>query len=395
MTRPIQFFETTLRDGEQTPGVNLFPHEKVRIAQALADMGFDTLDCGFPVSSKGEFEAVQLVARNVRNTQVMCIARANPKDVDTAWEAIHDAEAPAIIPFIGTSPLHREVKLKKSRAEILELAVGAVRQARKYTPDVDFACEDAFRTEPEFLIEIGRALAKEGLRYLTIPDTVGYATPLEFGALIKRLHEAVPEVKLSAHCHNDLGMAVANSLMAVLNGADRIDCCFNGLGERCGNAATEEVVMALLTRKDVFERDVTIDTTKIMQTSQLIAELTGMKTQWTKPIVGANAFSHGAGIHQDGILKDRRTYEIMTPQSVGRERSILALHKLSGHAGFKAAMADVGFGNLTDTQLQTAFERFKGMTEWKKSIEEMDLVALGRAVTLTEMVSRTEVAPYV
>ncbi len=380
MPRLISFFETTLRDGEQTPGVNLFPKEKVQIAQALADMGFDTLDVGFPVSSKGEFEAVQAVARTVRNTSIMAIARANPKDIDVCWEALKDGADPAIIPFIGVSPIHREAKLKKTRAEIKELVIGAIKHARQYTSQVDFAFEDAFRTEPDYLIELCRAAVEAGVRFCTIPDTVGYATPWEFGDLIKRLREEVPGVRLSAHCHNDLGLAVANSLAAVMNGAERVDCSFNGLGERAGNAATEEVVMALVTRKDVFEIEVKVDTTRISETSRLIASLTGMKPQWTKPIVGANAFAHGAGIHQDGMLKDRRTYEIMTPESVGLSNNRMAVHKLSGRAGFNAAMEQLGF-TFTPDQLNEAFDRFKTLTERKKSIEELDLIAIGEAVS--------------
>jgi 2-isopropylmalate synthase len=379
MPRTISFFETTLRDGEQTPGVNLFPNEKVQIAQALADMGFDTLDVGFPVSSKGEFEAVQAVARRVRNTSIMAIARANPRDIDVCWEALKDGENPAIIPFIGVSPIHRDAKLNKSREEIKDMIVEAIRHARQYTTQVDFAFEDAFRTEPEYLVELCQAAVGAGVRFCTIPDTVGYATPWEFGALIKRLKDEVPGVRLSAHCHNDLGLAVANSLAAVMNGAERVDCSFNGLGERAGNAATEEVVMALVTRKDFFDVEVNVDTTKITETSRIIASLTGMKPQWTKPVVGANAFAHGAGIHQDGVIKDRRTYEIMTPESVGLASNRLAVHKLSGRAGFNAAMEQLGF-HLTPDQLNDAFNRFKVLTEKKKSIEELDLIAIGEVV---------------
>lgn len=379
MPRTISFFETTLRDGEQTPGVNLFPTEKVQIAQALADMGFDTLDVGFPVSSKGEFEAVQAVARSVRNTSIMAIARANPRDIDVCWEALRDGESPAIIPFIGVSPIHREAKLNKSKAEIKEMIVGAIKHARQYTSQVDFAFEDAFRTEPDYLVELCQAAVEAGVRFCTIPDTVGYATPWEFAQLVKKLKDEVPSVRLSAHCHNDLGLAVANSLAAVMHGAERVDCSFNGLGERAGNAATEEVVMALMTRKDFFDIELKIDTTKITETSRLISNLTGMKPQWTKPIVGANAFAHGAGIHQDGMLKDRRTYEIMTPESVGLSSTRLAVHKLSGRAGFNAAMEQLGFRFSLD-QLNDAFNRFKQLTEKKKSIEEMDLLAIGEAV---------------
>lgn len=388
MPRPISFFETTLRDGEQTPGVNLFPAEKVQIAQALADMGFDTLDVGFPVSSKGEFEAVQAVARSVRNTSIMAIARANPRDIDVCWDALKEGANPAIIPFIGVSPIHREAKLNKTKDEIKEMVVGAIKHARQYTTQVDFAFEDAFRTEPDYLVELCQAAIAAGVRFCTIPDTVGYATPWEFSTLIKKLKDEVPGVRLSAHCHNDLGLAVANSLAAIVSGAERIDCSFNGLGERAGNAATEEVVMALATRKDFFEIELNIDTTKITDTSRLISNLTGMKPQWTKPIVGANAFAHGAGIHQDGMLKDRRTYEIMTPESVGLSSTRLAVHKLSGRAGFNAAMEQLGFRFSLD-QLNDAFNRFKLLTEKKKSIEELDLMIIGEAVCGPATVARS------
>ncbi|GAC1566333.1 MAG: hypothetical protein NVS3B14_07760 [Ktedonobacteraceae bacterium] len=311
--RIIKFYETTLRDGEQTPGVNYFPEEKLAIAQALADMGFDTLDCGFPISSPGEFEAVRLIASKVDNAEICAIARANPADIERAWEAVKIAAHSAIQPFISVSPLHRKVKLGKTREEVLELAKAAVAQGRSYTENVDFALEDTTRTEHDFILEVCETIIKEGVRFVTLCDTVGYSLPWEFGKLVADVKKEFPQARISAHCHNDLGLAVANALEGLRNGAERVDTCINGLGERAGNAASEEVVMAIKTRSADLGMDVRVDTTKIASTSRLIARLSGMQVQWTKPVVGQNAFSHGGGIHQDGVLKDKRTYEIMRP----------------------------------------------------------------------------------
>jgi 2-isopropylmalate synthase len=382
MTRMIKFYETTLRDGEQTPGVNYFAAEKLAIARALADMGFDTLDCGFPISSPGEVEAVQLIARNVRNAEICAIARANPADIDAAWEAVRDAAAPVIQPFISTSPLHRQVKLGKTRAEVLQLAKEAVARARHYTERVDFALEDTTRTEHDFILEVCDAIIGEGVRFVTICDTCGYALPWEFGQLIADLQREFPAIRISAHCHNDLGLAVANALDGLRNGAERVDTCFNGLGERAGNAATEEVVMAVRTRHADLDLDVRVDTTKIIATSRLIAQLSGMQPQWTKPIVGANAFAHGGGIHQDGVLKDARTYEIMTPESIGLTAADRRTHvgKLSGRAAFNEQMRQLGY-ELNRDQLNQGFELLKLLFMKKKMLEEMDLRRIGDAVT--------------
>jgi 2-isopropylmalate synthase len=372
--RIIKFYETTLRDGEQTPGVNYFPEEKLQIARALADMGFDTLDVGFPVSSPSEFEAVRLIATQIENAEICAIGRAVKGDIDAAWEAVKVAARPAIEPFISVSPIHRQVKLGKSRQEVLEMARTAVAYARTLTDAVDFALEDTTRTEHDFILEVCEAILKEGVRFVTICDTVGYALPWEFGQLIADLKREFPTIRISAHCHDDLGLAVANALEGLRNGAERVDTSFNGLGERAGNAATEEVVMAIRTRSADLGMDVKVDTTRIMPTSRLIAQYSGMQPQWTKAIVGQNAFSHGGGIHQDGVLKDARTYEIMTPESIGlsgADRRI-RMGKLSGRAALDAQMRELGY-TLEREQLNRAFEMAKLLLGKKRALEELDL----------------------
>lgn len=376
MTEPrlIKFYETTLRDGEQTPGVNYFPQEKLRIAQVLADMGFDTLDCGFPISSPGEFEAVRLIASTIENAEVCAIGRAVKADIDAAWEAVKIAAKPVIQPFVSVSPLHRKVKLGKTREEVLEMARVAVAHARTYIEKVDFALEDTTRTEHDFILEVCAALVKEGVRFVTLCDTVGYALPWEFGQLVAEVRKEFPGIRISVHCHNDLGLAVANALEGLRNGAERVDTSFNGLGERAGNAATEEVVMATRTRSSDLGLDVRVDTTKIATTSRLIAQLSGMAVQWSKPIVGKNAFSHSGGIHQDGILKDARTYEIMTPESVGLSAADRRLHvgKLSGRAALSAQLHELGY-DLEAEALNRAFNMAKLLLGKKKALEELDL----------------------
>ena len=372
--RIIKFFETTLRDGEQTPGVNYFPEEKLAIAQALADMGFDTLDCGFAISSPGEFECIRLIASKVRNAEICSIARTHPKDIERAWQAVKDAEKPVIHPFISVSPLHRQVKLNKTRDEVRELARTAVAQARSYTENVDFALEDSTRTEHDFILEVCEAILKEGVRFIAICDTVGFALPWEFGALIAEVRREFPQARISAHCHDDLGMAVANAIEGLRNGAERVDSCINGLGERAGNTATEDIVMALRTRSAELGLDVGIDTTKLVPTSRLVAKLSGMQPQWTKSVVGQNAFAHGGGIHQDGVLKDARTYEIMTPESIGLMPSDRRMYmgKLSGRAALAAQMRELGY-TLEKEQLNQAFDMAKLLLGKKKVLEELDL----------------------
>jgi len=382
--RIIKFYETTLRDGEQTPGVNYFPEEKLAIAQALADMGFDTLDCGFPISSPGEFEAVRLIASKVDNAEICAIGRANPADIEHAWEAVKVAAHPAIQPFISVSPLHRKVKLGKTREEVLELARRAVAQSRSYTENVDFALEDTTRTEHDFILEVCDAILKEGVRFVTLCDTVGYALPWEFGQLVADVKKEFPHIRISAHCHNDLGLAVANALEGLRNGAERVDTCINGLGERAGNAASEEVVMAIKTRSANLGMDVKVDTTKIISTSRLVEKLSGMHTQWTKPVVGRNSFSHGGGIHQDGVLKDASTYEIMTPESIGLTAADRRMHmgKLSGRAALDAQLSELGYA-LEKEQLNRAFDMAKLLLGKKKVLEEMDLRYIAETATST------------
>ena len=385
--RIIKFYETTLRDGEQTPGVNYFPEEKLAIAQALADMGFDTLDCGFPISSPGEFEAVRLIASKVDNAEICAIGRANPADIEHAWEAVKIAAHPAIQPFISVSPLHRKVKLGKTREEVLELARRAVAQSRSYTENVDFALEDTTRTEHDFILEVCDAILKEGVRFVTLCDTVGYALPWEFGQLVADVKKEFPHIRISAHCHNDLGLAVANALEGLRNGAERVDTCINGLGERAGNAASEEVVMAIKTRSANLGMDVKVDTTKIISTSRLVEKLSGMHTQWTKPVVGRNSFSHGGGIHQDGVLKDASTYEIITPESIGLTAADRRMHmgKLSGRAALDAQLSELGYA-LEKEQLNRAFDMAKLLLDKKKVLEEMDLRYIAETATSTTAV---------
>ncbi len=385
--RIIEFFETTLRDGEQTPGVNYFPEEKLQIATALADMGFDTLDCGFAISSPAEFECIRLIAEKVRNAEICSIARTHPADIDRAWEAVKDAEVPVIHPFVSTSPLHRQVKLGKSREEVLEMARTAVARARTYTANVDFALEDSTRTEHDFILEVCEAIVKEGVRFIAICDTVGFALPWEFGQLVAEVKREFPQARISAHCHDDLGLGVANAIEGLRNGAERVDTCINGLGERAGNAASEDVIMAIRTRSADLGLDVRVDTTKIIPTSRLVAKLSGMQPQWTKSVVGHNAFAHGGGIHQDGVLKDARTYEIMTPESIGLTAADRRMYmgKLSGRAALGAQMRDLGY-DLEKEQLNHAFDMAKLLLGKKKTLEEMDL----RYIAETAM-SRTAV----
>lgn len=398
MPRIVKFFETTLRDGEQTPGINYFAEEKLAIAQALADMGFDTLDCGFAISGEPEFECIRLIARTVHNAEIASIARCYPADVDRAWEAVKDATSSSIHPFISTSPLHREVKLGKNREEVLELARTAVARGRQYTPNVDFALEDTTRTEHDFILEVVDAVMKEGARFVTLCDTVGFALPWEFGQLVADVKREFPNARISAHCHDDLGLAVANALSGLRNGAERVDTCFNGLGERAGNAATEEVVMALRTRRADLDLDVKVDTTRIVPTSQLVARLSGMQPQWTKAIVGANAFAHGGGIHQDGVLKDARTYEIMRPEDIGLPPSERRMHvgKLSGRAALSSQLRELGY-DLTSDQLVRAFVLVKHVLGKKKVLEEMDLrrcadTAINPTATVEEMLVSVDAA---
>jgi 2-isopropylmalate synthase len=376
----VYIFDTTLRDGEQSPGISLSVRDKVEIAEQLARMGVDVIEAGFPVTSQGDFECVSSIAQQVRDISVCALARAVEGDIDRAWDAIRLAESPRIHTFIATSDIHIRHKLGKRHDEVLAMAEHAVRHARSYCPDVEFSPEDATRSDAAFLARVVRAAIDAGATTINIPDTVGYALPEEFAALIDALNEAIPEfgtgdVILSVHCHNDLGLAVANSLAAVAHGARQVECTVNGLGERAGNAAMEEIIMAL----DVRARDVGarsgINTREIWRTSQLVSNLTNYPIQFNKAIVGANAFAHSSGIHTDGMLKDRTTYEIMSPEVIGLTESRLVLGKTSGRAGFRAKLSELGH-ELPDEEFQAAFERFKDLADKKAEITDADIVAI-------------------
>ncbi len=372
-------FDTTLRDGEQSPGASMTSDEKVRIAKALEKMRVDVIEAGFPIASNGDFEAVKAVASVIKDSTICGLARAKQIDIDRAGEAIKPANSGRIHTFIATSPIHMEQKLRMPPDQVLEQAVAAVRMAKKYTDDIEFSPEDAGRSEPDFLCRIIEAVIKEGATTINIPDTVGYNIPHQFGGLIKDLIERIPnsdKAIFSVHCHNDLGLAVANSLSSVLNGARQIECTINGLGERAGNASLEEVVMAVRTRQDVFDCDTTLDTTQIMNCSRLVSGITGFAVQPNKAIVGANAFAHESGIHQDGILKSRETYEIMRAQDVGLSTNKMVLGKHSGRNAFKTRMAELNIEFSSEEELNEVFANFKTLADKKHEIFDEDLQAL-------------------
>ena len=372
-------FDTTLRDGEQSPGASMTRDEKIRIARALEAMKVDIIEAGFPIASDGDFEAVKAVAEIVRDSTVCGLARAVKKDIERAGEAIKPANSGRIHTFLATSPIHMKHKLRMSPDEVVEAAVKAVRMARAYTDNIEFSPEDAGRSEPDFLCRIIEAVIAEGATTINIPDTVGYNIPHQFGELIKQLIERVPnsdKAVFSVHCHNDLGLAVANSLSAVLAGARQVECTINGLGERAGNASLEEIIMAVRTRKDAFPCDTTLDTTQILTCSKLVAGITGFNVQPNKAIVGANAFAHESGIHQDGVLKSRETYEIMRPQDVGWATNKLVLGKHSGRNAFKTRMTELNIDFSSEQELNEVFIRFKALADKKHDIFDEDLQAL-------------------
>ncbi|MBM3451148.1 MAG: 2-isopropylmalate synthase [Armatimonadetes bacterium] len=378
MSERVYIFDTTLRDGEQAPGFSMTPQEKLEIGQALARLGVDVIESGFPIASPGDLAAVQLLAREIRGPVIAGLARANAKDVEAAWEGVRPAERPRIHTFIATSPIHMEVKLKMSPDEVVEAARAAIRLARQRCGDVEFSCEDASRSEIDFLCRVVEAAIAAGATVINLPDTVGYATPLEYGRLIRTVRERVPNADkaiFSVHCHDDLGLAVANSLAGVEAGARQVESTINGIGERAGNAALEEVVMALATRRDNYRLKTGIDATQIFPSSRLLAGITGVEVQPNKAIVGANAFAHEAGIHQHGVLSDPRTYEIMTPESVGVPTNRLVLGKHSGRHALVHALEQIGFV-LNDEEIRRVFERFKALCDRKKRVEMGDLVAL-------------------
>lgn len=371
----IIIFDTTLRDGEQSPGASLGVKEKVQIARQLARLKVDVIEAGFPISSPGDFNAVKAVGSSVKGPVVCALARAIDKDIDSAAKALKKAYRPRIHVFLATSKIHMKYKLRKAEEEILRLAVWAVKYARRFTDDIEFSPEDASRTEKEFLYSVVESVIGAGATTVNIPDTVGYAVPTEFGQLIKGITENVPNInkaRISVHCHNDLGLAVANSLVAIKNGARQIECTVNGIGERAGNASLEEIVMAINTRADFFDIKTDVVTSHIVQTSRLVSKLTGIVVQPNKAIVGINAFSHESGIHQDGVLKKRTTYEIIKPQDVGFSETRLVLGKHSGRHAFAERLKKLGF-KLDKKELEEAFTQFKEIADKKKEVFDEDL----------------------
>ncbi|HWA45511.1 MAG TPA: 2-isopropylmalate synthase [Hypericibacter adhaerens] len=374
----VVIFDTTMRDGEQSPGASMNLEEKKRIAAVLEEMGVDVIEAGFPIASNGDFEAVREIAKLVKTSSVAGLSRAAKKDIDRAWEALQGAAAPRIHTFISTSPLHMKFKLQMEPEAVHQAIIDSVSYARKLCGDVEWSAEDASRTEHDFLCRCVETAIKCGAGTINIPDTVGYAVPDEFASLIRMLFDRVPNIDkaiISVHCHNDLGLAVANSLAAVGAGARQVECTVNGLGERAGNAALEEIVMALRTRQNAMPYKTGIHTEVITRASRLVSTVTGFPVQPNKAIVGANAFAHESGIHQDGMLKHAGTYEIMTPESVGLSRSTLVMGKHSGRHAFKSKLKELGF-ELGDNAVEEAFRRFKDLADKKKDVFDEDIVAL-------------------
>jgi len=375
----IIIFDTTLRDGEQAPGASLNPAEKLEIASSLADLGVDVIEAGFPISSLGELESVKQIAKTIKGPVICGLARAIKQDIDAAYEAVKQAKRPRIHVFLATSKIHMQYKLKKAEEEILRLAIESAKYAKKYCQDIEFSPEDASRTERDFLFKVIEAVIDAGATTVNIPDTVGYTEPEEFGSLIKAIKENVPNIDkaiISVHCHNDLGLAVANSLSAIRNGARQVECTINGIGERAGNASMEEIVMAVKTRRDVFmDIETRINTTQIHKISRLVSKLTGFVVAPNKAIVGANAFRHESGIHQDGVLKERSTYEIIKPEDVGFTGSGIVLGKHSGRHALNERLKELGFV-LTQEQIDKVNLRFKELADKKKTIFDDDLIAL-------------------
>ncbi|MBU7320627.1 2-isopropylmalate synthase [Paenibacillus oleatilyticus] len=376
--RKIYIFDTTLRDGEQSPGVNLNMQEKVEIALQLEKLGVDRMEAGFPAASPGDLAGVSAVARAVKNASVIALSRSREQDIEAAREALKDAQDPCLHLFLATSPIHRQHKLRMEKHQVLETAEAAIRYAKKYFSKIEFSPEDAGRTELDFLCEVTEMAIRAGATVVNIPDTVGYMMPYEYGNIFKTLKENVPgieKIQLSAHCHDDLGMATANALAAILNGADQIEGTINGIGERAGNTSIEEVAMALETRQEFFQAKTTLTLSEIARTSRLVSKLTGMVVPGNKAIVGANAFAHESGIHQDGMLKEKTTYEIMSPETIGLKESKLVLGKHSGRHAFREKLVDLGY-NLDDEHVNAAFAKFKDLADKKKNVTDEDIVAL-------------------
>ena len=374
----VIIFDTTLRDGEQAAGGTLNIQEKLEIARQLEKLGVDVIEAGFPISSPGDFEAVKLIAQEVRTPIICGLARAHPDDIDRAWESVKGAEHPRIHVFLSASDIHLVYQLKKSREQVLQASCDMVARAKKYVDDVEFSPMDASRTEPAYIYQIVEAVIDAGATTVNIPDTVGYAIPGEFGRLIDGIFQNVPNIDratVSVHCHNDLGLAVANSLEAVKRGARQVECTINGIGERAGNASLEEIVMAVKTRGDFFDLTTNVDTKQIYKASRLVSELTGFLVQPNKAIVGANAFRHESGIHQDGVIKMPITYEIINPGSVGIPASSLVLGKLSGRHAFKERLAELGY-SLSEIDFDRAFSAFKELADKKKEVTDRDIESL-------------------
>ena len=405
MTRKIKIFDTTLRDGEQCPGASLNPEEKMDIAKQLAKLNVDIIEAGFAIASPGDLKAIQNIAKAIKGPIICSLARCKKEDIDAAWEAVRYAEKPRIHTFIATSPIHMEKKLRMKPEEVFNSAVETVKYAKSKCYDIEFSCEDAGRSEPPFLYKIIEAVIDAGATVINIPDTVGYTMPLEFSLLVKGVMDNVrniSKVDLSVHCHNDLGLATANSLAAVKVGANQVECTINGIGERAGNASLEEIVMSIKTRKDFYRAETNINTKEIYRTSRMVSNLTGLLVQPNKAVVGANAFAHEAGIHQAGILRARETYEIMNPEDIGLKKSLLVLGKHSGRNAFVQRLKDLGY-DLSPDNIEKAFERFKILADKKKEISDSDLqfIVAEEVYTVPEMfklesikvISGTEVKP--
>jgi 2-isopropylmalate synthase len=382
--KKILIFDTTLRDGEQSPGASLTIKEKLMIAKQLAKLGVDVIEAGFPISSEGDFEAVKLIAKTVRGPVICGLARCIKEDIERAWEAVKYARKPRIHVFVATSQIHIEKKLRKSKAEVIQMAVDGVRQAKRHCKDVEFSPEDAARTDLDYMCDVVRAAIKAGATTINIPDTVGYAEPEEFGKRIKYVFGKVKEIEkykvvISVHCHNDLGLAVANSLAAIRNGATQVECTINGIGERAGNAALEEIVMNLKTRKDFFRATTAINTREICRTSKMVADLTGIAVQRNKAIVGRNAFAHEAGIHQHGVISHKSTYEIMRPEEVGWIGEGLVIGKHSGRHAIELILEDRGY-DLTKKQTNQIMAKIKDLADKQKEVMREDIIAIANDV---------------
>lgn len=378
MAKTIKFFDTTLRDGEQSPGCSMNQKEKVLLAKQLEKLGVDVIEAGFPAASDGDFQAVNAIAKELKNTTVTALARSVEGDITRAWEAVKDAAKPRIHTFIATSDVHLEYKLRMTREEAMDKAEEMVAYAASLCPEVEFSAEDATRSDPDFLAELFDRVIQAGAKIINIPDTVGYTTPKEYYNFIKEIREKseyLDTVEISVHCHDDLGLAVANSLAAIEAGATQIECTVNGIGERAGNAALEEIAMVLSTRKDLYDVEMNIVTEEIMNSSRLLTNITGVAVQPNKAIVGANAFAHESGIHQHGVLKHRETYEIMTPESVGLTKNKMVLGKHSGRHAFNDKIESMGY-ELTKEELDEVFVEFKSLADQKKQVYDEDIEAL-------------------